>query len=523
MQFVLPIIEKALSGTLKAKVDNGDAHWVTVKEGPLEGRHLLIDGVRPEKGGQSKGKILAGHGIPTHVIEKITGATHAHHVEHEQSEGPDKSEQGRPQREPKHKIGTKIHYTGDQANRSGTFEVDKVHHIEGKPYYDLKEVDGDRRFNRVHEVMIHDKKQAGTRFIPKDTHDTEMDRLRKEAQERDRKYLEQRRAERVTNEPKEKAKQEKPKVSGPFTEQDESRYNNMTHFPTTTDKLNQQHNEQVKLDHAQAMNQLKRYGVEEMPEDVKGGLKRLADAHEHFVREQIRSREVAPPWTVTGRANYRGRPDKADAIMRNASEKVDLAKKNLERTLNQYSPKRRVSSDDSDATQQLQSKIDEAEKMQEMYKKINSVARKKNLTDEQKVQVMVDLGLKESTAQAALKPDYMGNVGIPAYMLQNNNANIKRMKERIEQLQKNRNQSSGEFEFDGGKIHDNVDDNRVQIFFDDKPSREMIDKLKSRGFKWAPSIGAWQRMRSGEHVLDIAKQIVGDVNKSLSLMFVLRR
>lgn len=82
------LIKSKLSTHLKTKVAAGDAHWVTVKSGPLEGRHLLIEGSRPKDGKKSTGKILAGHGIPPHVIEKITGATHAGDLEHEQSSGP---------------------------------------------------------------------------------------------------------------------------------------------------------------------------------------------------------------------------------------------------------------------------------------------------------------------------------------------------------------------------------------------------------------------------------------------------
>ena len=81
-------LHKALSKELQERVTDGSAHWVTVKEGPLEGRHLLIEGPRPAAGHASQGKILAGHGIPPHVVEKITGATHAEHVEHKASDGP---------------------------------------------------------------------------------------------------------------------------------------------------------------------------------------------------------------------------------------------------------------------------------------------------------------------------------------------------------------------------------------------------------------------------------------------------
>ena len=34
---------------------------------------------------------------------------------------------------------------------------------------------------------------------------------------------------------------------------------------------------------------------------------------------------------------------------------------------------------------------------------------------------------------------------------------------------------------------------RYQIIFDGKPEPEVRDLLKSNGFKWAPSQGAWQR------------------------------
>ncbi len=449
--------------------------------------------------------------VPAHLQQPSEAARHILHEEERKKES-------------KHKVGTQIHYTGDQANHSGTFEVDKIHHFEGNPYYDLKEVGGKRRFNHVGEYQIHDEKHAGTRFIPKDKHDKERERLTKETEEKNRKFLEEKRV-KMDSAAETQKEQQKPKIVGPFSEMDASRYNNTTHWPTSADKLNQQHNEQVQADRERAMTQLKRYGVDAMPSDVQDALKRLAGAHEHFVREQIRSREVAPPWTVTGRAKYNGRPDKADAITRNALDKVESAKKNLERTLKQYSPNRPVSSDESDAVQQLQTKIDEAQKVQNKYKQINSVVRKKKLTDEQKVEEMMKLGIGEKLARQAVEPDYMGRKGIPSYMLQNNLANIKRMQGRVEELSRKRSDSSSTHEFDDGIIHDNVDGNRVQIFFDGKPDADVRQKMKSRGFHWSSTAegpngekGAWQRMRSPE-ALRIAKEITRSkegVNKSMS-------
>ena len=43
------------------------------------------------------------------------------------------------------------------------------------------------------------------------------------------------------------------------------------------------------------------------------------------------------------------------------------------------------------------------------------------------------------------------------------------------------------------KIVHNTDDNRLQLLFPGKPDPGMIEKLKSRGFKWSPRNKAWQR------------------------------
>jgi hypothetical protein len=82
------LIKKDLSPKLKTMVSNGSAHWVTIKEGALEGRHLLISGSRPAAGEKSKGKILAGHGVPKHVVEKLNGSS-VENIKHEHIEHTD--------------------------------------------------------------------------------------------------------------------------------------------------------------------------------------------------------------------------------------------------------------------------------------------------------------------------------------------------------------------------------------------------------------------------------------------------
>jgi len=50
-----------------------------------------------------------------------------------------------------------------------------------------------------------------------------------------------------------------------------------------------------------------------------------------------------------------------------------------------------------------------------------------------------------------------------------------------------------EYEMGGARVLQNVQDNRLQIFFGGKPEPEMLTKLKSNGYKWSPRNLAWQR------------------------------
>ncbi len=119
-----------------------------------------------------------------------------------------------------------------------------------------------------------------------------------------------------------------------------------------------------------------------------------------------------------------------------------------------------------------------------------------------------DFNLSEDTIREIMTSDYMGCIGFAAYQLSNNNANIRRMKERVKELQAKEDTPSSEIEFNGGAIIDNADDDRVQIDFDEKPDDDMRSKLKESEWRWARSTGVWQRKRTSAALVS-AKQIVG--------------
>lgn len=81
----------------------------------------------------------------------------------------------------------------------------------------------------------------------------------------------------------------------------------------------------------------------------------------------------------------------------------------------------------------------------------------------------------------------------PTYELTNSNANIKRVKQRIETLEAVKASKSIEEEHDGYTYRENAEAVRVQLRFDGKPDDETRALLKRNGFRWAPSQGVWQR------------------------------
>ena len=70
------------------------------------------------------------------------------------------------------------------------------------------------------------------------------------------------------------------------------------------------------------------------------------------------------------------------------------------------------------------------------------------------------------------------------------------MRKAIDDL-KNRSEFVG-WTFPGGEAKINEAENRLQLLFDEKPPEDQRRALKSEGFKWAPSQGAWQPRTESE-------------------------
>lgn len=156
---------------------------------------------------------------------------------------------------------------------------------------------------------------------------------------------------------------------------------------------------------------------------------------------------------------------------------------------------RAISSDDPDAIELLKQKLQKCVDFQEHAKTVNKIVRKKIPNDE-KIKLLVESGLKESTARVCIVPDELHRTGIPSYALTNNNGNMKRIRERIAQLEKERDDKTTEEMIGDISIINSVEENRVMIMFPYKPDEPIRERLKRDGFRWSPSNGAWQAYRT---------------------------
>ena len=149
-----------------------------------------------------------------------------------------------------------------------------------------------------------------------------------------------------------------------------------------------------------------------------------------------------------------------------------------------------ISADDPQAVSKLEKKLEKLEASQELMKAVNAYYRKHGTLDG--CPHLTERGIENLKADMASGWHYEKKP-FQSWQLSNNNAEIRRLKGRIEELTRHKEAAYVGWEFDGGTVEINREANRLQIFFEGKPDAAVRDELKSNGFRWSPKAEAWQR------------------------------
>src|SRR5690606_1239754 len=81
------------------------------------------------------------------------------------------------------------------------------------------------------------------------------------------------------------------------------------------------------------------------------------------------------------------------------------------------------------------------------------------------------------------------------FPLRNGNAELRRIEARIAELEKLEAEPDREpIVGDGWRIEEDKADKRIRFYFDERPSREVVQAMKSEGWRWSRNAGAWQRL-----------------------------
>lgn len=166
-----------------------------------------------------------------------------------------------------------------------------------------------------------------------------------------------------------------------------------------------------------------------------------------------------------------------------------------------------ISSDDPDSISKLRTKVAELEKQREMMKRANkvyaAVKRKKLDTSDYGAMLLSDLepiaercGFSISSPvfkmAVQFQPQWSGDKPF-SYQLQNLGNNLRRYKKRIDALLEQSSLTDEDTTINGVRIEYAATENRVRLYFPGKPHDSIRQELKRHGFRWARSIGAWQR------------------------------
>ena len=138
------------------------------------------------------------------------------------------------------------------------------------------------------------------------------------------------------------------------------------------------------------------------------------------------------------------------------------------------------------------------EKLQGFMKRCNAAIRKRKKDHGAAFAAICDEhNLGPDTRADLLKPDSAGRIGFAPYQLSNNNANIRRMKRRVEALRAQAQDETTEQTIGPVRIVENTEENRLQLFFPGQPSDPNSAASSSAPGSAGPAIrAAWQRHRS---------------------------
>lgn len=229
-----------------------------------------------------------------------------------------------------------------------------------------------------------------------------------------------------------------------------------------------------------------------------------------YFNDYYRNEASCPSIMISGGGNFPVRKKEKQNSRRETLHKeweyLESYARKIENLLTMKQP---ILSGDEQAVELLQEKLDGMVETQNMMKAVNAYYRKEKTLDD--CPELTQEEIKKLKADMASSWHWADVPYLP-YELSNNNANIKRTRDRLESLKKVKEAGSQETECEFCKVVENTDNMRLQLIFDGKPEPEVREILKKNGFRWAPSQSAWQRQLTNNAKYAL-KEVMSELKK----------
>lgn len=172
---------------------------------------------------------------------------------------------------------------------------------------------------------------------------------------------------------------------------------------------------------------------------------------------------------------------------------------------------RAITSDDPEAVPALEAKIANLEAERDQAKEINRLFRRGGWNAVAEAGLVSPEGVERLKKIMELAP-YIKKP-FETYHFSNLSANIRRYKERLEQLRAAAERPEAEpVEGDGFRVEEDKGDCRIRFYFDKRPDRETCRLMRSKGFKFSRENLAWQRLLNDagrRACLEVAREVFG--------------
>lgn len=232
---------------------------------------------------------------------------------------------------------------------------------------------------------------------------------------------------------------------------------------------------------------------------------RFARRHVELTRRMWAMESRCMSWFIVGPANF---PTARNQKRQNSADKASKAiREHIKGTLASVrrnawphgAPGEAIRMSNPDAPALIRAELENLRTTHAKMKEANAAIRAAKTTDPEALASAIReaTGLPRSVCARLAVPDCMGVRGYASFSLTNGLAEIRRLEARLKMLEANHargtistrhNTTEGDLE-----IIENPEAGRVQLIFPGKPEAKTRDLLKSNGFRWAPSEGAWQR------------------------------